>query len=193
MHDRDGYLLRFVARVRALTPDDWLLGPGRMFRRTFDAVLRFNREHVQIEEKIEDAPSLAWKAVEGAALQKHASATLQYAQEESQRIQIEQQKRVLEAKVRQENATADKLEAEARIFQIRELEARYELARKLRDAGITFVTDNRGVTNFIPVPPGYDWHLLTGRLEEPTVAQSASAPSGGLEPSTGGAPAGVES
>lgn len=164
MRDRDGFLLRFVARIRALAPEDWSRVPGRLFRRSADTIVKYNREHVHIEKKLDDAPDLAWKAVEGAALQKHAAATLQYAQEENQKIETELQRRVLDAKVRQEHATADKLEAEARIAQIREVEARLELAKKLSDAGVTLVAASDGSLTAISAPSGYNWEALGGEL-----------------------------
>jgi biotin carboxyl carrier protein len=103
-----------------------------------------NDEYLQLEEKAAEAPELAWRAVQGLAGEKHAKAISDYARAENERIDLALKKRVLEDKVRQERAIADKLEADAAVAKLNELIARAELARAVRDLGVVVTVNKSG-------------------------------------------------
>jgi hypothetical protein len=154
-----------------------------LFRQTTTILSDFTREHVRPQERLEQAPDLAWKAVEGAASEKYAKALRDYAEEEKQRVETTLERRTLESKVRQENATADRLEAESRVAQIKELEARIELFDKLKQLGALPTWDSKGTMRILRAPHDFDWDALQERflqtLEFPKLeGSSGSEPTG---------------
>lgn len=166
MTDGRGFVSRVLARVRGLLPDDWRGRAGKLFRETTAVVSDFTKEHIRPQERLEEAPDLAWKAVEGVANEKYAKAMRDYAEEEKQRVETALERRTLESKVRQENATADRLEVESRIAQIKELEARIELFDKLKQLGALPVWDSDGNMRVVRAPKDFNWDKLQDRFLE---------------------------
>jgi hypothetical protein len=140
---------RFVARLRAFLEEDWKGKAGAFFRRGISSISEVNDEYLHLGEKAEEAPDLAWRAVQGLAGEKHAKAVSDYARAENEKIDLALKQRVLDDKVRQEKATADKLEAEAAIAKINELKARAELAKTLSDLNMAItVAPDGGIRVF---------------------------------------------
>lgn len=75
---------------------------------------------------------------------------------------------------RQENATAEKLETEARISKLEELEARLAFLEKLRKVGVAPVWDIQGNMRFVKVPSNFDWDSLTSQVISATDLQLAA-------------------
>src|ERR1039458_3005398 len=100
MSDRVDIIARITARVRALLPKDWLGTAGRRFRQTTTVISDYTHEKIRPSERLEEAPDLAWKAVQGAALEKHARALKEYAEEEGERVEIELKRKTLQSKAR---------------------------------------------------------------------------------------------
>lgn len=142
-----------VAKVRALSPANWLGSAGERFRQT----VRTIATALHLKERAKEAPDLAWVAVEGAATEKHSSALLNYAKKETELIEVEFKRETLKSRIRQEHATADKLEAEARIAQVNEASARVELYEKLRAIGVRPVWEESGKMTFVNAPPDLSW------------------------------------
>lgn len=150
---------RFVARLRAFLEEDWRGKAGAFFRRGISSISEVSGEYLHLGEKAEEAPDLVWRAVQGLAGEKHAKAVSDYARAENEKIDLALKQRVLDDKVRQEKATADKLDAEAAIAKINELKARAELAKTLNDlnmaitvapdGGIRVFRDQRLPTNLM--------------------------------------------
>lgn len=136
---------RFVARLRALLEEDWRGRAGAFFRRGVSSISDVNDRYLQLEDKAAQAPDLAWRAVQGLAGEKHAKAISDYARAENDSIDLALKQRVLDDKVRQEKATADKLEAEAALAKINELKARAELVKTLQDLNLAMTVDRDGV------------------------------------------------
>ena len=142
--------VRFVAKVRAVLGEDWLGAAGKRWRRTVMGLSRFNREHLQLDEKAKATPDLAWNAVQGLASEKHAKAAADYSKAENDRIDAALKRRVLEDKARQERATANKLEAEAVQARIQEIKARVVLAKELEELGLAIVIEQDGTIRALP-------------------------------------------
>jgi biotin carboxyl carrier protein len=147
MFERETILRRFVARLRAILDDDWLAKAGSAFRRGVSAISDVNDEYLHVEDKVAETPELAWRAVQGLAGEKHAKAVADYARAENEKIDLALKSRVMEDKVRQERASADKLEAEAALAKLNELKARAELAMALQDLGVTLTVNSTGIIN----------------------------------------------
>jgi hypothetical protein len=135
-----------LTRIRVkLTPqflEDWLGAAGRRFRKTGEQLSRYNRDHAKLGAKVDDAPDLLWKATQGAANIQLAKAQADYAKAENDCIEAELKRRTIEAKARHESADADKAEAEAGTAKIREIQARLELFKQLKEIGVSVTVDS---------------------------------------------------
>lgn len=119
---------------------------------------RFARQqHLTPSEVTEDVVVLARRKIEGAASREHAEALKNYASEEAQRIDILLKERTLETRIRQEAATAAKLESEARLARIKESDALVELLRKVHELGVTLRIDGENNIDVSKAPVGFDW------------------------------------
>ncbi len=87
---------------------------------------------------------LAQKKIVGLASAEHAAALRNYAEEEDVRINVQLKRLTLSSKLRQEAASADKLESEARLARIKEVDALIDLAKKLGEAGVELTVDENG-------------------------------------------------
>ena len=163
MPDRESVVTRFVAKVRAVLDEDWVGTAGRRFRRTISKISQLNQNHLHLGERASAAPDLAWTAVQGVASEKHAKAASDYSKAENDRIDVALKRRVLEDKVRQERATADRLEAEANLARIRELQSRLDLAKQLAELGVALVLDENAVIRAYK-HPHYPGDILSGVL-----------------------------
>lgn len=180
MPEKETTLRRIVARVRCMLPTDWLGRAGKRFRQTTMAISDFSEEHIRLGEKVEAAPDLAWRALQGAASEKYAKALRDYAEEEKDKLDSELKRRTLESNARQARAAADKLESEARTAQINEMDARLAFFDKLRQRNAVPVWDDKGNMTFARVPKDYDWDGLQDRMlrtgEFPKLDERSDAP-----------------
>ncbi len=170
MADKTGTLTRVIARVRSIPAVTWLGAAGVRFRRTLGD---FYRVSLRPGERIEVAPDLAWNAAEGLAHEKRAKALKDYAEAERERAMTELARKTLESKGRQGSALAEKIESEARVAQVRELEARLELVEKLRHVGAVPVWDKTGKMTIVKAPLDFDW----SRLDRALIFSHANSPS----------------
>ncbi|HEX5228384.1 MAG TPA: hypothetical protein VFW44_11770 [Bryobacteraceae bacterium] len=164
MPDRETTLRRIVARVRCMLPKDWLGRAGKRFRQTTTAISDYSEQHIRLGEKAEAAPELAWRALQGAASEKYARALKDYAEEEKDKLDSELKRRTLESNARQAKATADKLESEARIAQINEMDARLAFFDKLKQRNPVPIWDDSGNMTFARAQKDYDWEGLQDRM-----------------------------
>ena len=180
MREKESTVSRIVARVRCMLPRDWLGRAGKRFRQTTNAISDFSEKHIRIGEKVEAAPDLAWKALQGAASEKYAKALKDYAEEERERLDSELKRRTLESNARQVKAAADKLESEARIAQINEMDARLSFFDKLKQRNAIPIWDDSGNMTFARAPQDYDWDGLQDRVlrtgELPRLGERSDAP-----------------
>jgi len=156
MPEKETTLRRIVARVRCMLPKDWLGRAGKRFRQTTTAISDFSEQHIRLGEKVDAAPELAWRALQGAASEKYARALKDYAEEEKDKLDSELKRRTLESNARQAKATADKLESEARIAQLNEMDARLAFFDKLRQRNAVPIWDDQGNMTFARAPKDYD-------------------------------------
>jgi hypothetical protein len=187
MSDRVDIIARITARVRALLPKDWLGTAGRRFRQTTTVISDYTHEKIRPSERLEEAPDLAWKAVQGAALEKHARALKEYAEEEGERVEIELKRKTLQSKARQESATAEKLEAEARTARIREVQERIKLFDDLKRFSAIPLWDQDGNLSIAKAPREFDWDELQERIlktKELQMLRDTSEPEGQLPKET---------
>jgi biotin carboxyl carrier protein len=137
-----GLLTRLRVKLTPQFLEDWLGAAGQRFRKTGERLSNYNRDHARVGEKVDEAPGLLWKAARGAANTQLAKAEADYAKAENDRIETELKKRTMEAKARHESADADKAEAEAGVAKIREIQARLELFKQLKDIGVNVTIDS---------------------------------------------------
>ncbi len=150
-------LFNIGARLRALLPSDWFGVAGKRFLKTGEVLAEYSREHIRPEEKVEELPDLAWNRVKGEANEKHSQALVNFADEESKRIANELARRTADDKAREARASANKMEAEARLSQTSELTARISLVKECRALGVLPVWNRRGAITFLKAPDGLDW------------------------------------
>lgn len=160
MPDKPGVLTRVTARIRALLPRHWRGHAGQRFRETITTISEFTKEHVRVAERVQEAPDVLWDTLR----EKGSRALVNVADEEQKRIAIELARVTLRDKARQERATADRLETEAKIIKIHELEARFALIEKLRTLNVVPVLDSNGTMTLVRMPADYDWEGLVSRL-----------------------------
>jgi hypothetical protein len=131
-------------------------------------------------KRVKRPPELAWRALQGAASEKYARALKDYAEEENDKLDSELKRRTLESNARQAKATADKLESEARMAQINEMDARLAFFDKLRQRNAVPVWDDQGNMTFARAPKDYDWDGLQDRMlrtgELPKLNERSDAP-----------------
>ena len=138
------------ANIEALISSEWLGRAGEWFRTTVEVVEEFNETHLRLEEKIDEAPDVAWKSLKI----KSSQTDLNLAQVEERKIAAELARRTLTAKTRQEEAAAEMAE-------INVMKAKVELLKTLKEQNVVFTIDSSGTFVFRPAPPGYDWDGLT--------------------------------
>jgi hypothetical protein len=151
---------RLKARIVALLPEQWRGDAGKRFRETIDAMSEYSGKNIRIKEKLQEAPSVLWET----AKIKSSQALVNAAEEEQRRIDTELARRTLADKARQEKATADKLESDARVSIIVEMEARLQFVEKMRGMNIVPVWNSQGQMTFVKTPPAFDWDGITQRL-----------------------------
>jgi hypothetical protein len=164
MSDKPGLLARVKAKIRALHPENWQGEAGQRFRSTIDNISEYSKKSVRIRERLEEAPDVAWNSIKV----KSSEALVNAAEEEQTRIASELARRTLTDKARQESATADRLETEARTAKIQEMEARLRLVESLRKANCVPVWDAHGKMTVLKAPPDYDWDGLNSNLLQAT-------------------------
>jgi hypothetical protein len=157
------------AKIEALLRSEWIGKAGNLFRKTAESIEAFNDQHAHIQEKLQQAPDVAWKS----AQIKSSQTDLNLAQAEERRIATVLAERTLEAKTRQEEAAAGLAETRTRMAQTEEIQGRLKLAQDLRAANCIPRWDANGNMTVIPAPPDYDWDAMTKGLlqaQAPTVA-----------------------
>jgi biotin carboxyl carrier protein len=148
-----GLVRRLLANAWPQLAEDWQGTPGIRFRKGFKRVSDYFSENVKPGERLREAPDMVWKAADGLASEKHAKAEADYAKAENDRMEAELRRRTLEAKTRHECADADKAEAEAGIAKIREMQARIDLYRSLKDAGVSVELGPDLIISALPLIP----------------------------------------
>lgn len=149
----EGLLTRLRVKLTPQFLEEWMGAAGRRFRKTGERLSQYNQDHAKLGEKVDAAPDLLWKAAQGAANTQLAKAEADYAKAENDRIEAELKRRTMEAKARHEHADADKAEAEAAIAKIKEVQARLELFKQLKDIGVGVTLDESMNLVVVPSPP----------------------------------------
>jgi hypothetical protein len=147
-----------IAKLRALSPKQWAGPAGQWFRTTMAKVADFLNKEVRINENLGEVSDLAVKAVEGLATDKHSTSTLNYAKSENERLEAAVRSRTLEYKIREARASVAKIEAEAGIAGIKEIEARLDLFDKLKASGIVPLWDKDRRMTLVRVDEQFDWN-----------------------------------
>jgi hypothetical protein len=160
MLDKSGIVRLVRARVRALLPKQWRSEPGRQVRETVDEISEFAKKNVRLAEKLEALPDVLWNT----AQVKSSEALVNAADEEQKRIASELARQILPDKVRQEKATADRMEAEARLAQIKEIQERLAFLDKLRTLGVVPVWDSNGTMTFLRAAVDFDWDEISRQM-----------------------------
>ncbi len=163
MSEKPGLLSRVMARVRAVLPEQWRGDAGRRYRDTIEAVSEYSKKNVRIQERLNEAPDVIVNTLK----LKSSEALLKAAEEENKRIASELARQTLSDKARQEKATADRMEIEARTAMVKEMQERITLVDKLRSVNCVPVWDNQGNMRIVKAPPNYDWDGLTSSIVEP--------------------------
>lgn len=144
--------LPFVAHVRALAPADWLGRAGDRFRRTLETLDRFaTRKNIQPRDLADEAVDLAQALLYGKSQKDLASTLKDFAAAEKTKIEIEQYQRT--------NSIDERIkEADARLAELKVMDAEIDLFRKMKDLGLILRRDGNGNLTVLPVPQ--DCNLL---------------------------------
>ena len=173
MLDLTDFITRVKARVTALLPEQWKGKAGERFRETVDTLSDYTKKNVRVGERLREAPDVLWETLK----QKSSEALVNAAEEEHKRIEIELARQTLVAKRRQEEASADKAETEARMLRIDEIEKRLAFIEKLRKSGMVCVWSSEGQMTFLKAPLNFNWEDLIKRAitnDELTLASEES-------------------
>jgi hypothetical protein len=160
MSEKPGLVSRVFARVRALLPEQWREAAGKRFRDTVGGISEYSTKSLRIRERLDEVPDIGWNSLKV----KSSEALLKAAEEENKRIATELARQTLTDKARQEKATADRMETEARISKIKEIEERVTLVEKLRESNCVPVWDSKGNMRVLKAPPDYNWDELTSAI-----------------------------
>jgi hypothetical protein len=153
------------ALVTGLTAYEWIGKAGRLFRRTGEAVERYNEEQFHADEKMQQLPEIVWLT----AQTKSSQVERNIAEVEEKKIANEQARKVMDAKVRQENAAADIAEINKQLVEIQLANARIDLLMKLKDAGVAARFSEDGNITVSPAPKGYDFDSLRAYVHDTLV------------------------
>lgn len=154
-----GVVRRLLIRACPQFLDDWFGIAGDVFRDGVEKVSDYNAEHAKLGGKLDAAPGMIWRAAEGATSAQHAKAEADYPKAESDRMDAELRRRTMEAKTRHE-CDADKAEAEAGIAKIRQMQARLELFKQLRDLGVAVTVDSEFNLRMEQACPAPELHAI---------------------------------
>jgi hypothetical protein len=129
-------------------------------RSAFDSVSAFaDKHHVRPKDILEDSVGLGRHKLEGLANKEFAEAAKNFAEAEQKKMDTVLQWRSLESKVRKE-------EAEARLSELKILDAQIELYRKLKELGVVLRRDANGDLVVLPLPGDCDFMELLIDLEK---------------------------
>jgi hypothetical protein len=155
--EHESIVTRLVARVRALLPEDWRGRAGARYENTVDTVTEFAEEHhLRPGDLAGEAVNLGRRALHGKANKDFAAATKDFAEAEQIEIENELKRRAGESDIR-------KQEAEARLAEIRVIDAEIELLRKMKEIGVVLHRDDRGRLTALPLPQNCDLEELAQR------------------------------
>jgi len=160
MCDELGVVSRIVARVRAILPEHWRGNAGKRYRETTEVISAYSKKNIRIKERLDETPDVIANTLK----LKSNDALLKAAEEENKRIANELARETLSDKARQEKATADRMETEARTAKIKELQERITLVDKLRAINCIPVWDKEGNMRVLKAPAYYDWDGLTSAI-----------------------------
>jgi hypothetical protein len=160
MSEQQTIVKRMIAKVRALLPKDWLGNAGKRFRRTTTAISDFAQEH----EVVDTAKDLSFKAIKGKAEAEFSTALKNYSEQERNKVDTELKRRTMSSTERQSEATAKKAESEARVAQIKEMEARLALFDNLKGRNAIPIWDDNGNMTVVRAPKDFDWDGLQDRF-----------------------------
>jgi hypothetical protein len=154
------FLTRLKVRVAAMLPEHWRGSAGQRLQETINTLSEYSEKNIRIKDKLEEAPNVLWETLK----ERSSRALVNAAEEELRRIDIELARQTLADKARQEKANADRLETEARVSRVNEMEARLCFVEKLRRLSTVPVWDHRGRMMFVKAPANFNWDELTQRL-----------------------------
>jgi hypothetical protein len=154
-------------KVEALLKSEWLRRAGRWFRVIGKGIEKFNDDHVHIDEKMQQAPDVAWKSIQIRSSQTE----LNLAQAEEKKIAAVLAQRTMTAKTRQEEAAADTAETNAQLARVQLAKALLELSNNLRGAGTIVRFSKDGSVTTCPAPRGYDYEALALEVKQHVIAE----------------------
>lgn len=179
MSDGRGVLSRLRTKLTPQFLEDWTGAAGTKWRAGIARFKDYNEKHIRAAEKVDAAPDLAWRKIEGAASVEHAQAEKAYAEAENIRMEAELKRRMADS-------TVAKAKADVELAQIAVLTARLELFKRLKDAGVGLTADPLSPLGLVAIPApdsprlsiedvleGNDTKLIAGRLVSITPSISA--------------------
>jgi hypothetical protein len=149
---------RLLVLLRSLFPTNWLGTAGERFRKVTEEIAEFSSGQ-GIHPSPNETIDLVRTKLEGNARRDLAAAVKDFAEAEQHKIESEFKRRALSAEL-------SRKEAEARLAQIRRIEAELELLTKLRECGVVLTRDQEGNLTISPAPANYDYEALANRLKE---------------------------
>ncbi len=145
MSDREGLLTRLRTRLTPQLLEDWGGKAGQRWRAGIARLRSYGSKH-QFGQKLDAVLELAWRKTEGVASIEHAQAQKAYAEVEILKLEAELRRRTMDSNV-------IKAEAEADLANIAAFSARFDLHKKLKDAGMCVTGDSPfNLFSFGPAP-----------------------------------------
>jgi hypothetical protein len=153
MPSSEGIITRLVARVRALLRRDWSGQAGERFRTTTQAISDFAEEHgVTPGELLAEGVELGRRKVAGLANAEFAQAARNFAESEKISVDTELRRRSLTSDLSAREAQTRKARAEARMEEIKALQAELALVEQLQKARVVPYRDEHGNMTILPLP-----------------------------------------
>lgn len=147
-------------------------------------------KHVNVDQKIQDAPDIVWKSLQGKSSQTEKN----LAEAEEKKMIAELARKALEDNLRKGKAEADMAETNAQIAKVKLAKDVYDLAQKVKGANTIVKFSPNGSITALPAPPGYDYDALSVHVQQallppageakPISDQPADPPSSFDQPST---------
>lgn len=144
MPEEKSVLVRLRTRLPPQLVEDWRSTAGQKWRAGISKFSDYCSKHLRLGERLEAAPDLAWLAAQGAASIQYAQAEKAYAEAENIKIDAELRRRTMDSSVA-------KAQAEVEMANIAVLQARLDLYKKLKDAGVAVTLDSSINLHIVPM------------------------------------------
>lgn len=133
----EGPIVRLIAYIRALRPDNWQGAAGKLFRKATREISDFAvQNNLRARDLGPQVVRLGKAKIEGLANKEYATALKDFAEAERAEIDAELARRSMADKLAKEKAEADKARADAEMARLNVINAQLVLLQKLQEIGV---------------------------------------------------------